>query len=262
MTEDVKSAETTEAITETAEGVSEDADTHTGGEDAEFSESKDTEGGRSDEEQAKEKRDVNAENAFRRREAERRARELEAAKVNAIIEAVGENPFTHEEIKDAEDVAEYLAMREIQKQGGDPLQDYAKHQKKRMREERRAADEKAKEAEWFRADREAFIQKHPDVKLEELIGDRRFADYADGKIGARPLADIYEGYMRFVKDTDKKANERAAQALANSKATPGALSGSQTPTSDFFTREQVKAMSDAEVSKNYDKIRESMKKWK
>ena len=260
MAEKIQSAETIEAVTETAEGVSEDADTHEEEVETEFSEDE-GDGGRSDEGAEENTEEINRENAFRRREVERRARELEAARVNAIIEAVGENPYTHEEIKDAEDVAEYLAMKEIHKNGGDPINDYAKHQKKKMREERMAAAEQAKEAEWYRNDREDFIKKRPDVDLSKLITDRQFAEYAEGKIGKRPLAEIYEGYERLVKAAGKSAETKAAQALANSKASPGALSGSRAPTSEFFTKEQVHAMSKEEVKKNYDRIVESMKKW-
>lgn len=260
MAEEMKSAETTEAATEAAEGVSEDADTHEEETENEFSEDN-GDGGRSDEDAEEDIEAVNRENAFRRREAERRARELEAARVNAIIEAVGENPFTHEEIKDAEDVAEYLAMKEIHKNGGDPIQDYAKHQKARLRETKAAEAEAEKQNEWYRNDREDFVKKYPDVDLPRLIADKSFAEYADGKVGRKPLAEIYEGYERLVRSADKKAENKAAQALANSKASPGALSGGGAPENDFFTREQVKAMSREEVRKNYDKITESMKKW-
>lgn len=260
MTEEVKTAETTEAVTEAAGDVKEDADLDTNGEGEEFSDSAETEGGRSEEERAREK-ETNAENAHRRREQER-ARELEAVRIKAIIEAVGVNPFTEEELKDAEDVEEYLAMREIQKNGGDPLGDFAKYQKKKVREEREAEKAAASERAWYENDRADFIKKHPNVDIAKLIDDSRFAEYAEGKVGVRPLAEIYEGYERLVKHSQNSATEKAAQALANSKASPGALSGGQTPKSDFYTAEQVRAMSKEEVKKNYDKIIESMKKWK
>lgn len=262
MTEEIKSAETTETAQEGAvEEVKEDADLDENSDGAEFSDGADTDGGRPEGEREKEKSNINTENAHRRR-AQERARELEAARVNAIIEAVGENPFTGEELKDADDVAEYLQMRAIQKQGGDPIGDFAKFQKKKVREERAAEEEAAKKAAWYDSDRADFIKRHPEVDINKLINDSRFAEYADGKVGARPLAEIYESYERHVKQLEKSAEARAAQALANSKASPGALAGGKTPDNDHFTYEQVKAMSDAEVRKNYDKIRESMKTWK
>ena len=80
----------------------------------------------------------NSENARRRREAERRAeikKAEEAAREQAIIETLGgRNPYTGEEMKDHTDVEEYLAMREIDKEGGDPLTDFSKFQKRKERE--------------------------------------------------------------------------------------------------------------------------------
>lgn len=262
MAEQIQTAENTEVATAAAEEVSENAEAHNDeGEALSFTDG-DTDGGRSKEGTDKGEDKANSDYAFRRREAERRAREIEAARVNAIIEAVGENPFTHEEIKDAEDVAEYLAMKEIQKQGGDPVSDYAKHQKARLRATKAQEAEAERQNEWYRNDREDFIKKYPDVNLSKLIADKGFAEFAEGKVGQKPLAEIYEGYERFVKAADKKATEKAAQALANSKASPGALSGGSNAETEYFTYEQVKAMSQAEVKKNYEKIRKSMKSWK
>ena len=77
----------------------------------------------------------------------------------------------------------------------------------------------------------------------------------------KPLKSIYEGFLRFNANAEKYAKASAAQALANSKASPGALSTSGSSEEGFFTREQVKAMSQAEVSRNYEKIRKSMPRW-
>ena len=254
---EVKTAETTEAIAEDAKS---DADLGDASEvSAEFTEGAD-DGGRPTESQGEGKSAQNAENAKRRRERER-ARELEAVKVQTIIDAVGENPYTNEPIKDAADVEEYLTMREIAKNGGDPISDYASYHKNKARRESEAADKAQKEKEWFDADRAAFVDKFPEVDIEELIKNEQFAEYADGKVGVKPLSEIYEGYNRFLKKAQASADTKAAQALANSHASPGALSGSQTPDKDFFTAEQVRAMSREEVKKNYEKIKESMARW-
>lgn len=202
----------------------------------------------------------NAQNARRRREAERQ-KELADARVKAIIEAVGENPFTGEEMKDAHDVEEYLAMKEIQRDGGDPLRDFARHKKEKERKTREDAEKAEAENEWFRQDGVAFAEKYPDVDLKALIKNPDFAEYADGKIGSRPLAEIYESYMGLSERIRKQADERAAQAIANKNASPGALSSTKTPEGNFFTREQVQAMSQAEVKKHYDDICRSMKSW-
>lgn len=204
----------------------------------------------------------NAEQARRRREAER-ARENERVRNQAIIEALnGKNPYTGRVMQDAADVAEFLQMREIENKGGDPVTDYSEHQKAKQREERRASEEKEREAEWFRTDREAFTEKYPDVDLDSLVADEDFADYADGKVGRKPLADIYEGFLRQSARYEERARTRAAQAVANREASPGALGTAGTGDTGYYTREQVQAMSPAEVKKNLPKINESMKRWK
>ncbi len=208
----------------------------------------------------------NAENARRRREAERQ-KELKSARESAIIEALGgKNPYTGGEIKDSADVEEFLAMRDIEKNGGDPVSDFAKFHKQKQRDAAEA--QKAKEADdaYVQSDLAAFKKAYPDVDIKELLGDERFVDYADGKLEKKvPLAKIYEGYSRLVGDTAKSAKtaaERAAaEALANKNASPGSAQGSAGAADVPFTREQVQAMSQAEVSKHYDKIMRDMKSW-
>lgn len=259
MAENIVSAETTAA--EGAVEVGEDADSDDGSISADFTGT----GGGNDSNTEKVVSETvpgkSAENAKRRREQER-ARELEAARVAAIIEAVGENPFTGEPIKDADDVAEYLAMREIQKQGKDPLADYHTYQKEKAKKARTDEENARKQDEWFAADKEAFGKAHPDVDIRKLISDEHFIEYAQGKLGVFPLAEIYDGYSKLKQSFRKEADESAARAIANSKASPGALSGTTgSPEKEFFTAEEVRSMSREEVKANYDKIMKSMKKW-
>ncbi len=211
---------------------------------------------------AEQTREQNSENARRRREAERQ-QELQAAREQAIIEALnGKNPYTGDEMKDSADVKEYLSMKEIEKAGGDPLADFSKFQKEK---DRKAAEEAAKretEAEWYRSDREAFVAKHPEVDLNALLSNADFNTFAKGKVGNLPLSEIYEDFIGIVQGYAEKSKKIAAQIVANRKASPGPLSTPNGEKGSFFTREQVKAMTPEEVHKNYDKIRESMTKWK
>ena len=57
---------------------------------------------------------------------------------------------------------------------------------------------------------------------------------------------------------------KAYKASVTPKKPPviGDVATAGKPESDYFTREEVEAMSAAEVSKNYSKIRESMGHWK
>lgn len=206
-------------------------------------------------------REQNSENARRRRESERQ-RELQAAREAAIIDALdGKNPYTGEEMKDSADVEEYLTMKAIEKQGGDPLTDFSKFQKRKEREKSEAAKKEEQSKEWYREDRANFSAKYPDVDLNTLIKDEQFQAFAEGKVGVQPLSDIYAGYLKMTSAYEKKARQMARQMVANKKASPGALKTSGTP-GGFYTRDQVKNMSREEVHNNYDKIRESMKYWK
>lgn len=217
----------------------------------------------------KQTKEQNSEYARRRREAERQ-KELRELRERTIIETLGgRNPYTGGEVKDSDDVEEYLAMREIEKAGGDPVGDFAKHQKEKARASRKQAESEAESADWFRRDGEDFAKKHPDVKLDELIADPGFQDYADGKVGKKPLADIYEGYKKLTggaaqaKAEAQKALDVAAQRAANKKASVGALSTANGAEDGmYFTEEQVDAMSVAECEKHFDKIQKSMSHWK
>ncbi len=218
-------------------------------------------GGAAEEGKQPQSREQNAENARRRREAER-LRELEEARNKAIIEALdGKNPYTDGEMKDAEDVAEFLAMREIEKKGGDPVGDYSRHVKERARSERESAAREAERRAWFEKDRADFAVKYPDVDLGALVENRSFRMFAEGKVGERPLGDIYESYLAMTGEIETAAKRTAAQTVANAAASPGRLSGGGAVESDFFTAEQVRNMTPAQIDANYDKIMASRKRW-
>lgn len=213
-------------------------------------------------------RQKNSENARRRREAEQRRtqktleRERREARDDAILETLDRvNPYTGEEMKDSRDVEEYLIMKEIEKKGGDPISDFSKFHKEKARERDTRASEEATRTEWYRRDREAFLAKHPDVNLRDLIEDEGFKLFAEGKTGNQPLAEIYEGYRMLMGGQTKQAKEIAARMLANKRASPGALSSFDGGAGDYFSPEQVRRMSPADVSRHYDTIMRSMKRW-
>lgn len=219
------------------------------------------------------KNDKNAEAAKRRRENERRAA-VDAARAEAdtaaVLEALGGvNPFTGGAMKDAEDVRVWRAMSKIKASGGDPVTDYAGFV---ANENRQAAAERKAEAErQERAERDwqTFRDAHPEVSWEQLTNDKRFMSFARGKLGTEALSDIYSEYRetvaeaeRQISDAQARATERAAQAIANAKASPGSATGDGGgEDKDFFTFDQVRAMSHREAERNYEKIMKSMEKW-
>ena len=76
------------------------------------------------------------------------------------------------------------------------------------------------------------------------------------------MAEIYEKYQEIVSRVKQEQSDMQARQVANANATPGSLSSPDMEEGDFFTREDVKKMSQAEVHKNWDKILKSQKKWK
>ena len=212
-------------------------------------------------EKPKQTKEQNAEYARKRREAER-LEALEKARVDAFIEALGgKNPYTGDPITDPADVEEYKLMREIEKQGKDPIAEYSRFKKAKEREAAQQRAEEEKRQEWYRNDRAQFEKDYPDVDLSELVKDEQVQSYAEGKVGNKPLSDIYKGYNALIGKTREAAEQKVAQAVANNKATPGALKSAQTGENDFISAEQARKMTPEEVTKNLDKIMKSMKKW-
>jgi hypothetical protein len=176
----------------------------------------------------------NSEYARKRREAERKAeleRAKEEARNNAIIEFTnGVNPYTDEEIKDKVDIEKYLAMKEIEKNGGDPIADYHKVQSKKQKEEietRKKADD---EKQWYADDRKDFFSKHPemtDATLSTLLQNEQFLLYGDGKFGNKPLAEIYDGFNKMMSTFENKAKSMAEKMYANKQSSPGSLNSTE-----------------------------------
>jgi hypothetical protein len=202
--------------------------------------------------------------------AAERAQALQKERLDTIIAVTGgENPYTHEPIKDWTDAQEYLTMRRIEQGGGDPLQDYAKAIKAETRDREAKEAAAAQKQQWYLQDRAAFSAEHPDINADDLTKDADFSAYAQGKIGKVPLTQIYQGYRAMVDkitaavtaDVEARVTRTVAQSQANRQASPGSLSGSGDG-KPFFTREQVQKMTRAEVSANYDQIMESQRYWK
>lgn len=212
-------------------------------------------------------KEQNSEFARKRREAERQ-KELKDVRDKTIIETLGgKNPYTDEPMTDSLDVEEYLTMKEIEKNGGDPVADFAKHQKENARRTSEQEKTEAETREWYRKDGEAFAKKYPDVSLEMLESDAMFRDYAEGKVGKRPLTEIWEGYQKLVGNKgadgkEKNALQMAAQVIANRKAAVGSVANANGGNSTILTREEVSKMSVQECEKKYDIIIKSMPHWK
>ena len=209
------------------------------------------------EEKQEQSKEVNAEFARRRRERELQEK-IKKAREEAIVEALGGiNPYTQQEIKDSYDIQEYLNMKAIEKEGGDPLTDYASYQKEKLRRE----EEQRKQDLWFEKDREDFLEKYPNVDIQSLFADEAFIKFSSYKVGNTPMSKIYEDFIEITSVFEEKASKKAQQMVANANSSTGSLKSNQSNQDVIYTREQVAQMTQEEVSKNYEKIRKSMAKW-
>ena len=100
-------------------------------------------------------------------------------------------------------------------------------------------------------DCEEFSELYPNTSLSELPD----AVWEEVRRGI-PLAAAYALSERRRKQTEEMATE---SNLENSRRSSGAL---DTPEPDYFSPREVRAMSQADVRKNYQKIMKSMQKWK
>ena len=209
------------------------------------------------EEKKEQSKETNAEFARIRRERELQEK-IKKAKEEAIIEALGGiNPYTQQEIKDSYDIQEYLNMKAIEKEGGDPLTDYASYQKEKLRRE----EEQRKQDLWFEKDREDFLEKYPNVDIQSLFADEAFIKFSSYKVGNTPMSKIYEDFIEITSAFEERASKKAQQMVANANSSTGSLKSNQSNQDVIYTREQVAQMTQEEVSKNYEKIRKSMAKW-
>ena len=215
----------------------------------------------------------NAEFARQRREREK-AEEKAKQELEFYKREIGVNPWTEQPIEDADDIEEYRLMKQIEKEGGDPLNDYAKRLKLQRKEKKEQKENKASNASFSELTEEQkqarvneeiteFSSQYPDVNVSELFENESFMDFAGEYLGKVSLSVAYGMYQKSAsfKQAQNDAITKKATQLANSQASVGALSSAGKAEDGYFTKEQVEKMTQAEVDKNLDKIRESMKKW-
>lgn len=187
---------------------------------------------------------------------QRRQRERERIRNDAIKEAVGTNPFTGEKIEDDTDVEEYLVMKRIADRGGDPIAEYAKELKKSIRAVNKTIEEQLR----VENEQAEHLASHPeDAELLESVQFKRFAE----KLKGVKVESIVDAYKMVENSAEKKEAAKVAQANANRKASPGSVKGSAETVSaneGLYTLEQLKKMSPDELDKNWEKVEKSYAK--
>lgn len=267
MENQVDSAVTTEETTiETTTEVDEDITLAEGDEkdvedeftdtDSEDESKKDETGSKEKPKQSKEK---NKEFAERRR-AEVAAKE--EAELSVLKEYLGKNPYTNEPIETLRDVKVYKTMRQIEKNGGDPIGDYHKYA---GIDEQKAIDEKKTRTESIKRDVEDFKTAYPDVDLRELSKDKDFVAFSNKLLGKISLKEVYDAYSGVKSGIKTKAEETAkheiARKLAKDKTSAGNLATSGDANAPKYTLEQIGKMSPSEINRDWTNIEKSYNYW-
>jgi hypothetical protein len=112
--------------------------------------------------------------------------------------------------------------------------------------------------EWFAADSQAFGTAFPYVDKEALFGDEDFVNYAEGKVGSLPLADIYRGYLRLKKNAMTAARTQAARANATGSLRQTAAEAE----AEYYTLAEMQQMSAKYIEDHWDKVQKSLKRLK
>lgn len=106
-----------------------------------------------------------------------------------------------------------------------------------------------------------FSSLFPGMTREKAENDRNFKLFMNSRRNGVPLALLYSEYVALKSKIEEDAIKKETARLASKQASVGSLSSSEPLSSDFFTKEQVLRMSREQISKNYDKIRQSQAKW-
>lgn len=180
--------------------------------------------------------------ARRKAEAEVEAKVKEAYKKGRMESFIGKlNPYTNTVINDETDIQVYENMYALDKQGKDPVADYASYVADKQRQELKEREEQEKIKQEAENDVTEFTEKYPDVNLSELLENETFKDYIEGK--RKPLTTLYENYKKMENSFRNKAVDVAKQTIANSQATPGSLNSGAEVNIDYAN------MSDAEFER-------------
>ena len=237
-----------------------DTDSEETGDDGESAtedeKSEEKDGKRDKPKQSKEK---NKEFADKRR-AEKASKEETELKV--LKEYVGKNPYTGEPIETLRDVKVYKTMKQIEKNGGDPIQDYHKYA---GLEEQKALDSEKTRTENIKKDVEDFRSAYPDINLNELSKDNDFVKFSNKLIGKVSLKDIYEAYSSIKTSLKASAEDSAKKEIAKKIAKDNSSAGSLATVGDAgapkYSLEQIGKMSKSEIDKNWKDVEASYNYW-
>ena len=197
-----------------------------------------------------------ARQAYIRRQQEKEQKRLEQERRNAYLEGIkkstnGINRFTNKPISDEEDMKEYEAMLELEKQGRDPIEDYAEYLKEQRRAERKARElEAQKEQENDKRvydEISNFEKAYGKGKAQEVLKDKDFMDFGKDLIDSgASLSSVYKAYMNAKTKIEKKSEQMLIEKQASAYSSPGSNKAGENNDKSFAS------MSDEEFE-NYRK---------
>lgn len=158
---------------------------------------------------------VNSYYAQKRREQEKKEKTYN----DGIREAIKVNPYTNEVMNDDFDLQVYQEMKRLDDLGEDPLKGIAKAFSTYRRESETKIKQESERQESISKDVKEFQAEFPNVSVKNLTNDEMFVDYANGKWGNIPLAQIYKGYLKF-KGSQKQETPKAQTPTSISQGTP------------------------------------------
>lgn len=126
----------------------------------------------------------------------------------------------------------------------------------------KASENQGKQADFFTEESISDLKKSfPAVDPENLYKSENFQAFLSVIKENPTLTEIYSVFNAISASIEEKSREKALHSLANSGATPGALSSGESADPIYYTRAQVLEMSREEIRKNLDIIRQSQAKW-
>ena len=211
------------------------------------------------EDKPKQSKEKNKEFAEKRRAEKAKTEETE---LRVLKEFVGKNPYTNLPIETLRDVKIYKTMKQIEKDGGDPVQDFHKYA---GLEEQKAIDTEKSRTENIKKDVAEFKTAFPDVNLNELSQDKDFVKFSNKLLGKVSLKEVYEAY-KDVKDSlkvnaEESAKKEIAKKIAKDNTSAGNLATSGNANAPMYTLEQIGKMSRSEIDKNWKDVEASYNYW-
>lgn len=204
------------------------------------------------EEQSKDERSRQAKARREREEKERKTREEQIRKdayLKGKLDSTKVNKFTNEPIEDEYDLTIYETQLQLEKEGKDPETDLPKRlaeiNRQKAKEETKKASEREKLNERIDKEFSEFRDKYPSVKINELLKDADFQDYAGDRLGRgdKSLAQLYDNFQRLKeKFGEKKKTEEEDDGKRVPPSPNGGRKQEKTSYSSMSKEEKIKEL--------------------